>query len=105
MKFNNLEDLVNYITKNIMKDDNGAYLKIIFGDDEIIMEVFEMEIPIKISKQLVYFENDEKPKNTVIAEVYAELLRENIGQGWLKELDDICSLIDINGHIFEKLLK
>lgn len=103
MKFNNLEDLVNYITKNIMKDDNGAYLKIIFGDDEIIMEVFETEIPIRVHFEDVIFP-DGSIRNKLIAEVYIELCRCNIGRGWLKELDEICSIIEDNEHIFIKLM-
>lgn len=103
-KCNSLEELVNYIMFEIMQEDYDRYLHIVFGQDEILMYVFENQIPIQIKYHEVYDDFKSKPYKKVLAEVYAELLRNNIGRGWLKELDDICVAIDENSHIFEKLL-
>lgn len=105
MKTNKLEELIRYIYDNIMHDDYDRYINLVFGDTEIIMYVFENEIPIQIHFENVYFEGDNKPHRKLTAEVYSELCRCNIGRGWLKELDDICSTIEDNEHIFKILLE
>lgn len=103
-KCNSLEELVNYIMMEIMQEDYDRYLNIIFGEGEILMYVFENQIPIQIKYHEVYEDFGSKPYKKILAEVYAELLQCNIGRGWLKELDEICIAIDENSHIFEKLL-
>lgn len=105
MRVDSLEELVNYIINDIMKDEYDRYLTISFGKEEIIMHVFESEIPIVIKYHEVYDNVNPSPYKKIFAEVYAELLRENIGTGWLKELDEICTAIEQNQKIFEKLLK
>lgn len=107
MKFNCLEDLINYILNDIMKNEYERYLKISFGTKQILIFVFETEIPIIISSHNVYHKekNKLKLKKEIMAEVYAELLKTNIGKGWLQQLDKICTILEENGHIFEKLLK
>ena len=105
MEIKNLEELIQHIMNNIMKDEYDRYLTISFGKEEIIMHVFESEIPIVIKYHEVYDSVNPSPYKKIFAEVYAELLRENIGTGWLKELDEICRTIDENSNIFEKLLK
>lgn len=54
MKFNCLEDLINYILNDIMKNEYERYLKISFGTKQILIFVFETEIPIIISSHNVY---------------------------------------------------
>ena len=104
MRVNSLEELVNYIMNNIMKDEYERYLEFICGENEIIMYVFENRIPIKIYFEDVVFIEDGSTKNKLTAEIYVELCRCNIGRGWLKELDEICSIIEDNEHIFVKLM-
>ena len=104
MKFNSLEDLVNFIKNDIMKDDYERVLSFNFGEKEILVMVFENEIPIRVTYHKVYKE-DGSVANEIFAEVCAELLRQDIGKGWLRELDDICSVLDDNQDIFKKLLK
>jgi hypothetical protein len=105
MKFNSLEELIGYIYTNIMKESYDKYIKLSISDSEILMFVFETEIPIRISYHDVYDENFQNLHKQIFSEVYAELLRCDIGKGWLKELDEICTLIDENAHIFEKIIK
>lgn len=107
MKFNCLEDLINYIMNDIMNDEYEKYLKISFGKEEILIFVFESEIPITISFHNIYYEEDDslKSKKEIVAEVCAELLRTDIGKGCLQQLDNICTILEENSHIFEKLLK
>lgn len=105
MKFNSLEELISYILNNIMKTNYERFLRMSFGQTEILMFVFENEIPIKISYHKVYDENNTESYYKILAEVYAELLKDNIGKGWLQELDEICTIIEENYKIFEKLLK
>ena len=104
MKINSLEELISYILNDIMKTDYERVLRMSFDDKGVLMFVFEMEIPIMISYHQVYDQNNEL-RDVILAEVYAELLRNNIGIGWLKELDEICTVIEQNHKIFEKLLK
>lgn len=103
MKFTNLEDLINYMMHDIMTEEYEQYLKIDFGEQQILMFVFEAEIPIVIRRQTVFVGN--KPEQRILAEVFAELLRTDIGTGWLSDLDKICQLIQDNDYIFDKLLK
>lgn len=103
MKLNSLEELINYMMKNIMTEDYMKYLQISFGEKQILIFVFENEIPIIIRYQKVYHNGN--PEDRILAEVYAELLRNDIGIGWLSDLDEICTLIQNNSHIFEKLLR
>ena len=105
MKFENLEDLINHILHKIMQDEYDRYLQMSFGDREILMLVFENEVPIRISYHVVYDDINSKPCKRIFAELCAELLKQDIGKGWLKELDEICQVIDENSHIFEKLIK
>ena len=105
MKLDNLQELVNYIMNNIMKDEYDRYLTISFGKDEILIHVFESEIPLRIKYHQVYEEDNPAIQNRIFAEVCAELLRGDIGVGWLRELHEICEAINTNSHIFEKLLK
>lgn len=105
MRVDSLEELVNYIMNDIMKDEYDRYLTISFGKDEILIHVFESEIPLRIKYHQVYEEDNPTIQNRIFAEVCAELLRGDIGVGWLKELDEICEAINMNSHIFEKLLK
>lgn len=104
MEFNSLEELISYILNDIMKTDYERVLRMSFDDKGVLMFVFEMEIPIMISYHKIYDQNNEL-HDVILAEVYAELLRNNIGIGWLKELDEICTVIEQNRKIFEKLLK
>lgn len=104
MEFNSLEELISYILNDIMKTDYERVLRMSFDDKGVLMFVFEMEIPIMISYHQVYDQNNEL-RDVILAEVYTELLRNNIGIGWLKELDEICTIIEQNQKIFEKLLK
>ena len=105
MKVDHLEDLINYIYYNIMEDDYDRYIKLVFSENEILIFVFESEIPIAVSYHRVYSVDFKNSQEQICAEIYAELLRNNIGKGYLKQLDDICNLIEENAHIFEKLLK
>lgn len=105
MKVNHLEDLINYIYYNVMEDDYDRYIKLVFGENEILIFVFESEIPIAVSYHRVYSADFKNSQEQICAEICAELLRSNIGKGYLKQLDDICNLIEENAHIFEKLLK
>ena len=105
MKVDHLEDLINYIYYNVMEDDYDRYIKLVFGENEILIFVFESEIPIAVSYHRVYSADFKNFQEQICAEIYAELLRNNIGKGYLKQLDDICNLIEENAHIFEKLLK
>ena len=105
MKFNSLEELINYIWNNIMDSNYDRYIKMSFGENDILMFVFENEIPIRIAYHQVWKEGAENFSYEILAEVYSELLRTDIGKGWLKELDQICEIIEENSHIFEKLLK
>lgn len=103
MKFETLTELIECIKNDIMKEDYERYLQMNFGDTEILMFVFENEIPIKIAYHKVY--DEEGQKDIICAEVYAELLRTNIGRGWLQELDEICSTIDDNWELFKPLIR
>ena len=85
--------------------DYDRYIKMSFGENDILMFVFENEIPIRIAYHQVWKEDAENFSYEILAEVYSELLRTDIGKGWLKELDQICEIIEENSHIFEKLLK
>lgn len=106
MKVTSLENLLLYIKNDIMQDDYDRVINLVYGDNELILYVFEQEIPIKISIEQVYCDMDSPyARDMVMAEVYAELLRCNIGKGWLKELDEICTCIEENSEIFYKLLK
>lgn len=107
MKINSLEQFVNYLKNNIMKNDYERHISMSFGDKEILIFVFETEIPIRVNIQKVYCEEDNRviEKEVVVAEVFAELLRVNIGKGWLTQLDTICSLIEEHSDIFVKLLR
>ena len=104
MKCKNLEELIKHIYWDIMQDDYDRYIEIVFGETEVIMNVFENEVPIKIHFEDVYFENGVLC-NKLTAELYTELCRCNIGIGWLKELDEICAVIEQNEEIFKTLLK
>lgn len=107
MRLKSLEELINYIKVNVLKEDYERQLSISFGNNEILIFVFETEIPIRVNIQKVYCEEDNKviEKEVVVAEVFAELLRVNIGKGWLTQLDTICSLIEEHSDIFVKLLR
>ena len=104
MKCNSLEMLIRHIYYDIMKDSYDRYINISFGEDEAIMTVFENEIPIRIYFENVHFE-DGSVHNQLIAEVYVELCRGNIGVGWLEELDKICRTIEENDRIFRILFE
>ena len=104
MKCQNLEMLIREIYYGIMQDSYDRHIEMNFDDDEVIMTVFENEIPLKIHFEDVYYE-DGKIHNKLTAEVYTELCRCNISAGWLKELDDICRLIEENEHIFRILFE
>lgn len=103
MKCNNLEMLIRHIYFGIMKDEYDRMLQIHYGENEILIFVFEPEIPIRVRFEDVLTENG--IKNMLIAEVYTELCRGNIGTGWLAELDQICRAIEENEHIFRILLE
>ena len=103
MKFENFEQLIRHIYRNIMQDDYDRYLEIAYGEEEIIITVFENRIPIRVHFEDVIFP-DGSIRNKLTAEIYIELCRCNIGRGWLKELDEICSIIEDNEHIFIKLM-
>lgn len=103
MKFTNLEDLINYIYYDIMKEDYERVLRISFDKDAILMFVFEQEIPIIIRKCRVIV--GDKTEDRIFSEVYAELLNSDIGKGWLKTLDEICEVLDKNWYIFDKMMK
>lgn len=104
MKCENFEQLIRYIYTQIMENDYEKYLEISYSEDEIIMTVFENEIPIRIHFENVVFAKDNSVREMLTAEVYTELCRCNIGKGWLSQLDKICSLIEDNEHIFKKLM-
>lgn len=104
MKCESLEMLIRYIYYDIMKSDYDRYITMTFGEEEIVMSVFETEIPIKISLQNIYYP-DGNVRDKIIAEVYIELCRVNIGAGWLEELDKICHVIEENDMIFRKLFE
>jgi len=104
MKCDSLEMLIRQIYYGIMQDSYDRQIEMSFDNQEIIMTVFENEIPIKIHFEDVYYEDGTK-HNKLTAEVYTELCRVNIGAGWLKELDDICRLIEENEHIFRVLFE
>lgn len=104
MKCKNLENLIKHIYWDIMQDDYDRYIEMAYGETEIIMSVFENEVPIKIHFEDVHFE-DGTIHNKLTAELYVELCRHNIGIGWLKELDEICTVIEQNEEIFKTLLK
>lgn len=105
MKCKSLEMLIREIYYGIMENDYERQINLILGDEEILMMVFESEIPIKIYFEDVYYENESKPRNKLTAEVCVELCKDNIGAGWLKELDEICTLIEENEHIFRILFE
>lgn len=104
MKCASLELLIKHIWNNIMNDDYDRYIDFSIGEEEIIMTVFENEIPIRIHFEDVHF-MDGTRRNKLTAEVYTELCRCNIGRGWLAELDEICCAIEENEEIFRKLLQ
>ena len=104
MKFENLEMLIRHIYYGIMQDSYDRYIEMSFGGDEIIMTVFENEIPLKLHFEDVHYE-DGTIHNKLTAEVYTELCRCNIGVGWLKELDEICRVLEENEHIFRVLFE
>lgn len=105
MKFKTLEELLNCIMYDIMKSEYDRYLSISFGKTEILMFVFEQQIPIKISYHKTYDSSLKLSKNIILAEVNAELLRTNIGTGWLGQLDEICATIDNNSDVFKSLIR
>ena len=49
MRFNSLEELINHIWNNIMNSDYDRYIKMSFGENDILMFVFEYEISIRIA--------------------------------------------------------
>lgn len=102
----NLEELLNYIQNQIL-DENDDCMSLSFDKDSALLFVFEQEIPILISFQDVYdFGAESKqPEKRLCAELCAELLNTNIGQGYLEQLNSICKLIEDNNHIFKKLFK
>lgn len=105
MKCKNLEELINYMKNEIMQDDYERMLEINFGDDCIIMHVFESEVPIRIDYHTVYDYNNTEPEQVLLAQLDSELLRHDVGRVWLQRLDEICTLIEDNSEIFERLIK
>ena len=105
MKCNNLEELIVYMKNEIMQDEYERILEMTFGDDCIIMYVFESEVPIRIDYNKVYDYNNSEPKQVLLAQLDSELLRHDIGKVWLQRLDEICTLIEDNSEIFEKLIR
>lgn len=105
MKCNNLEELIVYMKNEIMQDEYERILEMTFGDDCIIMHVFESEVPIRIDYNKVYDYNNSEPKQVLLAQLDSELLRHDIGKVWLQRLDEICTLIEDNSEIFEKLIR
>ena len=55
MKFENFEQLIRHIYRNIMQDDYDRYLEIAYGEEEIIITVFENRIPIRVHFDDVIF--------------------------------------------------
>lgn len=108
MKFKSLEELLSYIYNEIMQSDYEKLISFNYSEEEIIMFVFESEIPIKIKWENIYHPNESAPTREIICGVFPELINRNtelLGEGWLKELDEICVAIDENKEIFEKILK
>lgn len=104
MKFRSLEELLHYIYNELLKDDYERYLEFSLSDEEALIVLFENRIPLRVHFEDVYYE-DGNIRNKLTAEVYVELCRNNIGVGWLKLLDEICTVIEANEEIFKTLLK
>lgn len=100
-----LGKLIKYIYNNIMESEYDRILSMSFNEQCIYMFVFEQEIPIIIERKKVYVMGETEPRDRICAELCAELLRDNIGVGWLEELDKICQEIEENQEIFKSLLK
>ena len=106
--FETLADLINYIRHEILFDkkwDSNPVLKMSFENDCILMLVSDEEFPIRINIQGLVSEDSLIPQLMVRAELDIELCRNNIGEGWLANLDIICHLIDNNSKLFRPLLE
>ena len=104
MTFGSLEELLHYIYNELLKDDYERYLEFSLSDEEVFIMLFENRITLRDHFEDVYYE-DGTIRNKLTAEVYVELCRNNIGVGWLKLLDEICTVIETNEEIFKTLLK
>ena len=102
----NLEHLVKYIQIDILNND---LLEISFSKEEILVFILESRIPIRVHKIKIYPVNEKgiptgESEIAVAAELYSELLRNNLGSGEIYLLDKVIDAIEENDQIFENLL-
>lgn len=102
-----LEELIKYIKKEILTDTHFDHLSIDFGEDNILIFVFENDIPIRISKTKVYYEEDPSLYDIVTyVELYTELFRySSISKVELEKILQIIDILEKNIEIFEIFLK
>lgn len=91
------------IQENIMSEyDNLISLSI--GEQEILLFLTEHEYPIRVHKVKVFNEAMEEVDEVIAAELYAELLKEDILWADLQMLAEICKKIEDNNDYFMNLL-
>lgn len=103
--FDSLQLLISHLLTEVLRYEDDKLIKMSFDGQSVLMFVTGSEIPINISKHIVYSPDLQSSEETILANVYAELLQMDLGHGWLSMLDEICRLIDANSHLFDGLLK
>ena len=106
--FETLADFINYVRHEILFDkkwDSNPLLRMSFENGCIFMFISDEEFPIQINIQEIIPEDSSIPHFMVRAELDVELCRNNIGEGWLADLDKICHLVNKNGNLFRPLLE
>lgn len=98
-----LGELLKYIQTEIMYD-NDDLISLSFGKNEILLFLTEHEYPIKIHKIRIFNNATEEVDEQIVAELYAELLNDDILWADLQMLAHICKTIEDNNDYFMDLL-
>lgn len=100
---NNLADFTKYVKKEILF--SGDLFNICFGDKELLIEIFDGDVIIKVSKQHVVFQDFPNLNGDyIVACLYAELLRRDLTASELEIISKICTLIEDNTKLFEPFI-
>lgn len=104
-KIKNIGDLLVYIRDEILPEDDKN-LRLVVGEDNLLMEVFCQDYPISIEYAPVWDKEYLRPlEPTIVAEIDAELLTSNIGVAYLEAILKICKAIEDNKDIFKDIIK
>lgn len=104
-KIKNIGDLLVYIRDEILPEDDKN-LKLVVGEDNLLIEVFCQDYPITIEYVPVWDRERLCPlEPTIVAEIDSELLTSNIGIAYLEALLKICKAIEDNKDILKDIIK